>query len=187
MKKFVLAPALAALAMFFWGFLYWGAPHHLPYKSLGRVEDDSATAAALGKLFPSSGAYMIPSPMLAEEKLSELMQRGPSAHVYITKEAMPMMDPAVLIKGYVHMFALAVLLTVMLVGLAKAFERWTCRVKFCAGIGFLVALCDLGQAIWWNHPWGWTLAQSFYDVVMYTIAGLVLAKFVTPKPAPATT
>lgn len=48
MKKFVLAPVLAALAMFVWGFIYWGAPHHLPYKGLGTVADESATALAVG-------------------------------------------------------------------------------------------------------------------------------------------
>jgi hypothetical protein len=185
MKKFVLAPALAALAMFVWGFLYWGAPHHLPYQTLGRVDDESATALALGKLFPTTGAYLLPSPTLAEDKLAPLVQRGPSAQVYITKEGMALMDPALLLKGYLHMFVLAVMLTGMLCGLEKAFERWTCRVKFCAAIGGLVATCDLGAAIWWHHPWGWTIAHAVYDLVMYALAGLVLAKFVTPKPAPA--
>ncbi len=158
MKKFVLAPALAALAMFFWGFLYWGVLD-FPYKSLGTVADESATALALGKLFPATGAYLLPSPKSGEAKVEELMKRGPFAQVFIVKEGMPPMDPAVLIKGYIHMFVLALLLTVMLCGgLQKAFETWRCRVRFCAGIGVLVAICDLGNAIWWHHPWGWTLA-----------------------------
>ena len=44
-----------------------------------------------------------------------------------------------------------------------------------------VATCDLGNTIWWHHALRWTLAQAFYDFVLYVIAGLVLAKFVTPK------
>lgn len=185
MKKFVLAPVFAALAMFVWGFLYWGAPHHLPYKSLGTVADDSATAEAIGKLFPSSGAYLIPNPQAGDEKMAALMKRGPSVEVHIRKESMAMMDPSLLLAGYVHMLVIAVMLTGLLCGLEKAFERWTCRVKFCAAIGLLVGVCDLGAAIWWHHAWGWTIALSVYDLVMYTIAGLVLARFVTPKASTA--
>ncbi len=185
MKKFVLAPALAALAMFLWGFLYWGTPHHLPYKTLSTVADESATALAVGKLFPATGVYLIPSPLSGDEKMAELTKRGPSVEVHIRKEGRAAMDPMVLLAGYVHMLVLAVMLTGLLCGLEKAFVKWTCRVKFCAGIGLLVAICDLGHAIWWHHAWGWTIAAAFYDLAMYTIAGLVLAKFVTPKTGAA--
>ncbi|MFM9952647.1 MAG: hypothetical protein ACKVVO_01180 [Opitutaceae bacterium] len=54
----------------------------------------------------------------------------------------------------------------LLCGLAKAFERGICRVKFCAFHGLLAA--------------------AFYDLVRSTIAGLVLRKFVTPKAEPST-
>lgn len=184
MKKFVLAPFLAALAMFFWGFLYWGAPPFLPYRALHTVTDESATALAVGKLFPASGAYLIPSPLSGEANLVELAQRGPSIEVHIRQEPRPAMDPAVMIGGFVQMFVLAVLLTALLCGLTKAFERWTGRVKFCAMLGLLVAAGDLGAAIWWHHAWSWTIAAAVYDLVLYTLAGLVLAQFVTPKPEP---
>ena len=187
MKKFVLAPVLAALAMFVWGFLYWGAGHHLPYQALGSVADESATALALGKLFPASGAYLIPSPLSGLEKVAELAKRGPSVEVHIRKESVPAMDPTVLLKGYAQMLVIAALLTGLLCRLEKSFERWTCRVKFCAALGLLVAIGDLGHAIWWHHAWGWTLAAAVYDLALFTIAGLVIAKFVTPKPAAAET
>ena len=184
MKKFVLAPVLAALAMFVWGFIYWGTPHHVPYKALATVPDAGATAEAIGKLLPVSGAYLLPSPVLGEDKMNELAKRGPSVEVHITKEGYGAAEMGkIMALGYAHVFVIALLLTVMLCGLEKAFERWTCRVKFCAALGLLVAICDLGSAIWWHHAWGWTLALSFYDFMMYLIAGLVLAKFVTPKPA----
>jgi hypothetical protein len=186
MKKFVLAPFLAALAMFTWGFVYWGAPHLVPYRALATVADPDATALAVGKLFPTSGAYLLPSPVLGDEKMQELAKRGPSVEVHITKESFGSAEMGkVMATGFVHVFVLALLLSVMLCGLTKAFECWTCRVKFCAFLGFLVAVCDLGAAIWWHHAWGWTIATAFYDFVLYAIAGLVLAKFVTPKPEPA--
>ena len=191
MKKHLLGPALAALAMFMWGFIYWGTPHHLPYKALGTVADEGATALAVGKLFPASGTYLLPSPLLGEEKMNELALRGPSVEVHVTKEGYGGAEMGkIMALGFVHVFVICVLLSFILCGLDKAFVSWTCRVKFCAAIGLLVATCDLGNAIWWHHALGWTLAQAFYDFVMYVIAGLVLAKFVTPKaaatdPAPA--
>ncbi|MBI5767634.1 MAG: hypothetical protein HZA93_07550 [Verrucomicrobia bacterium] len=186
MKKHLLGPALAALAAFTLGFLYWGLPHHLPYKTLGKVADESATALAIGQLFPASGAYLLPSPLLGEEKMNELALRGPSVEVHITKEGYGGAEMGkIMALGYAHVFVLSVVLSFILCGLEKSFQRWTCRVKFCAAIGLLVATCDLGAAIWWHHALGWTLAQAVYDLLMYVVIGLVLAKFVTSKPAPA--
>lgn len=186
MKKHLLGPALAALAAFFLGFMYWGLPHHLPYKALGKVADESGTALAIGKLFPASGAYLLPSPLLGEEKMNELSLRGPSVEVHISKQSFGGAEMGkVMALGYAHMLVLSVLLSFILCGLEKSFERWTCRVKFCAAIGLLVATCDLGAAIWWHHALGWTLVQACYDFLVYLVIGLVLAKFVTPKPAAA--
>jgi hypothetical protein len=185
MKRHVLGPALAALAAFILGFLYWGPVTLLPYKALGPVADPDGTAVAIGKLFPASGAYLIPSPTLGAEKVKALSERGPSVEVHIRQEPFTDADMGKCMAfGYLHMFVVSVLLSFMLCGLAKSFERWTCRVKFCAGIGLLVATGDLGYAIWWHHSLAWTLMQSIYDFLMYLTIGLVLAKFVTPKPAP---
>ena len=115
--------------------------------------------------------------------MTELMKRGPTVEVHIRKESIAAMDPAVLVRGYLHELVVALLLTIMLCGLEKSFERWTCRVKFCAFLGLLVGVGQLSGAIWWGHAWGWTIATAFFDFVMFVIAGLVLAKFVTPKPA----
>ena len=187
MKKFLLAPALAALATFVWGFLYWGAPHLLPYKALGKVDDPSATALAIGKMFPASGAYLLPSPTDGEDKMNELAARGPSVEVHILKEPFTMADMGkCMAMGFLHMFVLSLIVSSMLCGLTKAFEFWTCRVKFCALLGLLVGTGELGNVIWWHHSIAWTLAQSIYDFATFTIIGLVLAKFVTPKAtAPA--
>jgi hypothetical protein len=187
MKKHVLAPALAALAVFIWGFLYWGGLQLLPYKALGSVEDESATALAIGKMFPTSGAYLLPSPLHGSDRMSELALRGPMVEVHITKEPFTSADMGkCMALGFLHMFVVSLLLSLILCGLEKAFVSWTSRVKFCAAIGLLVATCDLGYVMWWHHALGWTLAQSVYDFLVFVIIGLVLAKFVTPKPtAPA--
>ena len=184
MKKFLLAPALAALAIFVWGFIYWGLPHYLPYKSLGQVTDDSATALAIGKMFPASGAYLIPSPRLGEAKMGELALRGPTVEVHISKEPIRSADQARRMAfGFVHLFVICLLLTFILSKFEKAFETWMCRVMFCVTLGVLAGIYEFSQVIWWHHSLGWTLIHAVYVFTEYVIAGLVLAKFFTPKDA----
>lgn len=181
MKKFLLAPALAALAMFAWGFLFWGGPHHLPYKALALVPDEAAAGEALGKIFPATGTYLLPGTQLGPARQGELMQRGPIAEVHFVKSGRPMMDPIQLLKGYLHEFALCLVLVFMLDASAQTFRGFGCRVRFCGTIGLLVALYDYGSAVWWNHSIGWVTMQAFYDFVAFFIAGLVLGKILTPK------
>ena len=50
-RKFLIAPALSALAMFIFGALFWTSP--LPYRTLTPVGDNAAAAAALQAAVPS--------------------------------------------------------------------------------------------------------------------------------------
>jgi hypothetical protein len=180
MKNFVLAPALAALAMFVFGFLYWGATT-LPYRVLSSAGDDSATALALGKIFPATGTYLVPGMGTPEPRRGELFQRGPFALVHFVKEGMPQMDPKLLAQGYAHEFMLCLLLAIMLNGAAPSFKCFSCRVKFSATIGLVIAAADLGNSIWWHHALSWELVQGLYTLGAFIIAGVVLAFFLTPQ------
>jgi hypothetical protein len=180
MKKFVLAPALAALAMFVFGFLYWGATT-LPYRVLATAGDDSATALALGKIFPVTGTYLVPGMNTPEPQRAELFKRGPFALVHFVKEGMLEMDPALLAQGYVHEFVLCLILAIMLCKAAPSFKCFSCRVKFSAVVGLVVATCGLGDSIWWHHALSWQLVQGLYNLVAFIAAGVVLAFFFTPK------
>ena len=183
MKKYVVAPALAALAMFVFGAVFWMSP--FPYQTLTPASNDSATALTLAQIFPTSGTYIIPGPGLKDEKLvAELYRRGPSAMVQITKEGHEMVEPAVFIKGYVHYFAVAVLLMALLVYATPLFHSFWCRVRFSAVVGLLGALLiTCSNPIWWHHPWGWNLMMALYAVLEFTVAGLVLARFTMGRAA----
>jgi hypothetical protein len=190
MKKFVLAPALAALAMFVLGFLYWGLPMSPAYKSISRVADDAAAAQALGQIFPATGIYLVPGMHVEETKLMELIQRGPAAQVAFVKEGGDPMDPAMFIKGYIHYFVIALVLMMMLARATPSFKCFTCRVKFAAAVGLVGALFQLTDSIWSRHPLGYHLMVGLYIFLECAVAGLVLAKFtMTPansaSPTPA--
>ena len=180
MKKFVLAPALAALAMFVFGFLYWGATT-LPYRVVSSAGDDSATALALGKIFPATGTYLVPGVTTPEPQRAELFKRGPFAIVHFVKESMTEMDPVLLAQGYAHEFVLCFILAIMLGQAGPSFRCFTCRVKFSAMIGLVAATLGLGNVIWWHHALSWELVQGLYNLVAFIVAGTVLAFFFTPK------
>lgn len=183
MKKYVLAPALAALAMFVVGALFWMSP--FPYKTVTPAADDSAAGLALAAIFPATGTYLVPGPGNDEKVTAELSRRGPSATVHYIKEGQEPVDPAVFAKGYAHYFIVALLLMVMLTKATPLFHSFLCRVQFSAAVGALGALLiTLSDPIWWHHPWGWHLMMGLYAVLEFAVAGLVLAKFTMAK-APA--
>jgi hypothetical protein len=176
MKKFVVAPALAALAMFVFGAIYWMSP--FPYKALTPVGDNAAAAAALGKIFPATGTYLVPGPETDEKQVEQLFAQGPSAMVHFVKEGHPMMEPAVFAQGFAHYFVTALLLMIMLTQATPLFHSFMCRVKFSVFIGVLAAVAvTFSNPIWWHHTWGWALMGTLYCVLNFAVAGLVLAKF----------
>lgn len=179
MKRFVLAPFLAALAMFFWGFIYYGLSG-IPYKALGTVGD---VGPALNQLFPADGTYILPDPRNSPEKLGELMTRGPLATVHIKKGNLKAMDPAVMGKGFALEFVSCLLLALLLHKTFGSQDCSSCRFRFCVMTGVLVTLfANGGQAIWWQQDWGWHLMTMLHDIVCFALAGAVLTFFFRVKP-----
>lgn len=177
MKKFVLAPALAALVMFFWGFIYYGVSG-IPYRAL---EDSSSLAAAVSAL-PADGTYLTPDPRGPEEAMAEAMKTGPFAMVHFRK--IPEAMGPIMLKGYLHEFVCCLLVVVLLVRCQSSLDSFRCRLMFVSVIGILIALFSHGSAaIWWQQGWAWNLMMMLYDVVAWLLAGLVLAKLVAPKAA----
>lgn len=184
MKRYVLAPTLAALAMFVFGAIFWMSP--FPYQVLGRVADDSAAALELAKIFPTTGHYLIPGAYLDEKIAGELMQRGPIAQVVFVKEGQAAMAPSTLVKGYLHYFVTALLLAFFLGRSSAAIRTYGCVVASVTTIGVIAAVfIDFTDTIWWHHPWSWQFVCALYNVLAFFVGSLVLAIFFKPAPAPA--
>jgi hypothetical protein len=181
MKKFFLAPLLGALAMFVFGFLYWGISP-LPYKSLGRVPDDAAAASALAKIFPSTGLYFLPGMYLDPATHQELAQKGPLAEVNYIAHGAPMFDPRTLAKGFIHNYVLCLLLVLLLGTVMPAFQGVGCVVRLCAMIGLVLAAGHYADVIWWNYSIAWETWRALYDLLAFVIVGAILGKMLVPKP-----
>lgn len=179
MKRFVLGVFLAALAMYIWGLLYWGA-NPLPYTAWKRVPDEPAARAALLEHFPEDGTYYVPGMHHDNETLAALTEEGPVAFVHmLRREGRPMMDPTILVWGFVLYLAVALVLGLLLRAAAPALPTYGARVKAAALAALAAALMiDLGEAVWWYIPLSWKLHQAVFDFSALLIAGLVLARFV---------
>ncbi len=180
MKKFLLAPLLGALAMFFWGFIYYGLSG-VPYKVLGTAGDVGPAVAAL---FPADGTYLLPDPRGTPEVMAEQMKRGQLVMVHVKKSGVQEMDPGILAKGFALEFITCLLLAFILHLVAPGFKTYGCRLMFCVMFGVVATVfSNGGQVIWWQQQWGWHLMTMLHDIIAFLLAGAVLARFHTPKPA----
>lgn len=173
MKNFVLAPALAALAIFFWGFIYYGISG-APYRSL---QPSTTLAPALEKL-PASGTYIVPDPRGGTDMST---YHGPVA--VLNYNASPRSMGATMALGYFHSYLCCLLLALLLWRVGKWLDTFKCKFGFCFLVGLLVAVFSKGgDFTWWHVSGTWALAQIAYDLAAFALAAPILIKLVTPKP-----
>ena len=83
MKQLVIGIIVASIAVFMFGFLFWGASQ-LPYRSWKSTPDDVTARQALREHFPEVGTYYVPGMRHDDETLTELYEQGPLAFVHVT-------------------------------------------------------------------------------------------------------
>ncbi len=181
MKGMLVGSALSALAMFFWGFLWWGAPHYLPYKTaMKTAPDEAALAASLSAALPATGVYLLPNPAsgATAEDVQKRASAGPTAQVFFMKEGAAM-DGSVFLWGYVHMFVASFLGALLLQRTVAATTGYGSRAALVLLVGLAGSFfSNLGKPIWWHQPWDYHLTYFVYDFSSWLLAALILAKFV---------
>ena len=180
MKGLAIGSVLAAIAMFLWGFLYFG-----PLNGLGAVSSGAGTTAlqeTLESSIPESGTYVIPDMSLYlndADRFATTHEAGPRAMLHVQKSGAPVMDPKVMIVGFIHMLVVAFILGVVLQMVLPALPTYGGKIVFLAILGLLAGLwVNFGQVVWWAHPVKYHLLNSVYHVVSFAIAGAILGKFV---------
>ena len=182
MKRLLIGTTLAAIVMFFWGFLCWGA---LPFawQIIGRAPDEAALQKALREALPQPGAYFLPHPSSGASDPATHAARakeGPIATVLIHGGEDPN-DPAPMIWGFVHMWVSALLMGLLLQRFAPASVSAAIGVAASAGLAAAV-WADLGRPIWYAQPWDYHLLYAVYELVGWVLAGAVLGYFLRPRP-----
>jgi len=159
MKKLILGSFLASLALFFWGFIYYGISG-IPYNFLGQSSD--AVALSLKESFPADGTYLFPDP--GTDNMEELQKRGPIATVHIKRDGLanPM---SMMGKGFVHGWIYSLLLALLLKQICK-------RTGYGGRVGFVVLVAvtgafasRFGDAVWWQQASNWQIANFAYAAI----------------------
>lgn len=185
MKRLLLASFLAALAVFFWGFVFWGLSP-LSGSVMKATADDQAAQAALRETFPESGVYFVPSPSGSPEAMDALHRAGPVAMIHIQRDGRPAMDPSVFVWGFVHGWLVCLILGWLLFRAGPALPKYRSRVLFITVAGFAAALfIDYGDTIWWYSDRSWQLLNLAYNTMAWLVAGLVLAALIKPGSSSA--
>jgi uncharacterized membrane protein YeaQ/YmgE (transglycosylase-associated protein family) len=172
MKKLLLASFLAGLALFFWGFIYYGISG-IPNKTLGTPAPTAAVA--LEANFPADGTYIVPSP--TAENMAELQATGPVAMVHIRPGGAGSMG-TMMGTGFVHGVVYCFLLALILQQICKK-SGYGERVWFVTQVGMAGAFAArFGDAIWFWQSWSWQISNFIYSAIGAAIAGAILAKFI---------
>ncbi len=182
MLKLAIGSVVAAIAMFFWGFVYWGSGVVDPFTHMSAEAQDAITQTFTANL-TADGVYFVPDNQgVSEDQWAERMAAGPIAMFnYKSSGATPMTTTMGL--GFVHMLVTALLIGALLRYVATA-DTYLERFKLVVCVGFIAAVfTHLGQPIWWHYPWAYSILGAIYDFGAYVIAGAVLAYFVAPAKA----
>lgn len=182
MIKSMLGAVLAAIAMFVWGFAYWGSGLVDPFTHM-TPEAEAAIGEALKANLTTDGVHFVPdSKVGTEEEWMQRMAAGPVAMInFKSGGAQPMETTMAL--GFAHMLVTSLLLAALLTYVAPA-ATYSARFRTIAAIGVIAAVfAHLGQPIWWHYPWSYSIIGAVYDAGAYVIAGAILAYFVTPSKA----
>lgn len=169
----LLACPLAALAVFVWGFLFWG----LSADAIGlyrKAPDDAGLGKTLSDTLREDGVYFVPGNMEDTAAWRALHQAGPLAMVHFRRAGADPMEMGLFLAGFLHSLIVAVLLAVLL-GAVGAAQRW--KVLFWAALTAAV-FANLGQPIWFYQSWCYHGLVALYQFVAWLVAGAVLIKMV---------
>ncbi len=168
--RIAISAAVSAVALFFFGFLWWGIL--MPVVRPAGVLEDQALVDQVTAL-PESGAYIYPDYANPDPEAGD----QPMALVYLKKSvSMGGMMGA----GILHMFICSALVAAVIARLNL--PVFSSRFGYVFAMGTLLAIwADFGNMIWWHYPPFWAGYHFAYDLISWTIAGLIIAAIVKPS------
>jgi hypothetical protein len=168
----LLGVLAAAVAMYVFGFAYWGASA-FPYTPWLETKDDAAAGQALLEHFPESGVYYIPGN--SNEDRTALYDAGPVGFVYIDVDGRPEFDPGIMVRGFLLNGVIAALL-LWLFRLTGVEPSHGSRIQLAALVALIfVAVVHVGDVVWWVMPAGWELSRAFYNFAAFVLGAAVLS------------
>jgi hypothetical protein len=188
--RVLLAALLSAVAMFFWGFVFWGPVLNMTVRLMAplpaTVELDTLAPLRAEKL--ADGMYVYPGPLVdqSDEAATKAWERkineGPIFHMTYKESGVSPMDPGMFAQGFAHSFVLALLGGVLLSSVAAYLPSYGRRFAVLALASFLAALwTPIGDMIWWFHPTKYALGSAAYTLVAGLLMAAITAAIVRPR------
>lgn len=180
MGRLALGVVIAAIALWGWGFLYWGV-NPLPYASWSVTADDAAAQAALRTHFPESGTYFVPSRSHDAATQQRLLDAGPWGFVEISYAKRSPVEPLTFVYGLLVNLLFAAALALLMYRVRGSARTYSGRlgVPLWCGIAS-VLLFEGDDIVWWGLAANWQMHQAIYHFVGFLVAGAVLAAFIKP-------
>jgi hypothetical protein len=192
--RLLLAAVLSAAAMFLWGFVYW-APQALDMSRelMERLPDDAERNVVpwLRGAATPDGMYLFPGPMppAIDAEATEVWEKrsaeGPLFLMAFHRAGMSPMDPAMMAKGLLHSFVVALLAGLLLAMVARAVPNYASRVAVVMlAVSLAAVWSNVGNVIWWFHTPKYCLGQMAYMLVGGLLIALITAALVRPTNPP---
>ena len=185
MVRIIFGSAVAAVAMFVIGFLFFGTG--LSQIASAGLDDGQAAAVqqSIAANLPRTGTYFVPSPG-ASAAQTTMYGQGPIATVhYNTHGFAAGMDATTLVMGLVFNFVVALLIGAALIGIDRRVPDFGSRARVAVLIAIsATAFTHLGEPIYYHHDWAHFIYLFIADGLMLAAAGIILAWFL-PKASAA--
>jgi hypothetical protein len=193
-KQLALGAILGSIVLFVWSAIAWML---IPWPGdpLRNFTNEDAVAQAITANAPRSGNYLLPNmpkrtPGMTDQQytaatnaMEEKMTRGPIVFTSVRLEPFNSMARPLVIQ-FLTQFLVALLGTFLL--LQTCGLDYKCRVIFLTVIGVIIFVGGhVDEWNWWSFSNAYMLMQLGAIVIGWFLASLVMAKFVTGKPASA--
>ena len=184
MGRVIIGAAVAAVAMFIIGFIFFATP--LSGLHVGSVDNMQAAAVqrVLAANLPETGTYHVPSADTAEQTV--MYGQGPIATVHYNTDGFSTADPAAMLGGLALDFIVALLIGAALIGIDRRVPDFASRARLV--VIFAVAMSaynHLGEPLWYHHDWGHFIYLFIADAAALAAGGLIIARWFLPRPKTA--
>lgn len=176
MARVIIGAAVATIAMFFIGFIFFATP--LAKLGMAKIDDGQAAAVqqTLAANLPRTGTYSVPG--VDTPAQTNMFSRGPIATIHYNTGGFAATDAASLVKGLVLNFLVALLIGAALIGIDRRVPDLGSRARVAVIIAVAAsAYTHLGEPIYWHHDWGHFIYVFIADSIALAAAGIIVAWF----------
>ena len=176
MPRVIFGAAVAAIAMFIIGFIFFATP--LARLATASIDDNQAAAVqqAMAANLPKTGTYSVPG--LDTEAQTNMFSQGPIATIHYNIGGFAATDAGSLVTGLVLNFIVALLIGTALIGIDRRVADFGSRAR----VGVLIAIAAtaftrLGEPIYRHHDWPHFIYLFIADALALCAAAIILAWF----------